>query len=257
MSRWSERWDDKQAGLGNTLLSHQRRNQFMSVITKAERGYGKSMYNLQSIAYCYYHLGYTESEAWTKALDCFIFNPMQLKNLVTHALNSDEQIPFLCIDDARVHFSNKIWFVNLYTSMQLEALFDTIREAVTCLLINAPSKKGLLGALQGYDDHEITIYMDDGGAFNRKAVCIKWYSLPDGHRKYRKQFDDQFSCYVPDWVYNLYQPLRRQYLSEVVERLEELERKHKKRKGMLTTSSNGDQHYQYDNDRDDEDSETH
>ena len=136
MSHWSDRWDLGKAGLGNKLLSHHKNKQFMSVITKAERGYGKSMYNLMSVAYALYHLGYNEKAAWLGALDCFIFNPIQLKDRVMKALESDTKIPFLCIDDARVHFSNKVWFVNLYTSMQLDALFDTIREAVDCLLIN-------------------------------------------------------------------------------------------------------------------------
>jgi len=230
MSRWSDRWDLKQAGLGNLMLSHTLNKQFMSAITKAERDYGKSMYNLQSVAYVFYHLGYGEEEAWLKALDCFVFTPEQLRDRIKEARQRDEIIPFVVIDDAAVHFSNKQWFINMYSSMLIDALFDTIREAVRILLINCPSKKRLQGSLQGYDDYEITIYKAEGGGYQRRSVCIKWYSLPDGHRKYRKIFDDSFSCYVPDWVYAKYRPIRRKYIDYITEKLDDLSKDYQMRK---------------------------
>lgn len=230
MSKWSNRWDLRKAGLGNALLSHNKHRQFMSVITKAERGYGKSMYNLQSIAYAYYHMGFDEQNAWEKALDCFIFTPEQLQGRLKKATDNDMIIPFLCIDDASVHFNNKLWFINLYTATMLDALFDTIREAVNCLLINCPNKKRLLDSLRSYDDHEITIYMGDNGGYHRKSVCIKWFSLPDGHRKYSKTFEDEFSCFVPNDIYFKYRPMRKKYLQDVIDRLDSLSLVHKKKK---------------------------
>jgi len=229
-SQWTKRWDQHKAGLGNSLISHHQNKQFMSSVTKAERGYGKSMYNLQSIAYAYYHLGCDEETAWKNALDCLIFTPQQLKERTRQAMNTDTIIPFLCIDDAAVHFNNKLWFINLYTATMLDAMFDTIREAVNCLLVNCPNKKRLMDSLKTYDDYEITIYIDAGGGYRRKAVCIKWYSLPDGHRKYSKQFDDQFSCYVPDWVYALYRPIRKKYLGDITDKLDELELRHEEKR---------------------------
>ena len=229
MSRWTDRWDLHKAGLGNLLLSHHRREQFMSVVTKAERDYGKSMYNLQSVAYALYHLGMDEADAWDAALDCFIFTPDQLKTRIRHAMKNDKIIPFLVIDDAAVHFSNKQWFVNMYTSMLIDALFDTIREAARCVLINCPNKKRLQSSLQSYDDYEVTIYKAKEGGYQRKSVCINWYSLPDGHRKYSKIFDDRFSCYVPDEVYAKYRPMRRKYVEDIVDKLDELSMDYKKR----------------------------
>jgi len=230
MSQWTDKWDLEQAGLGNTLLSHVNRELFMSVKTKAERGMGKSMYNLMSIAYAYYHMGYSETDSWNKALESFIFTPDQLLKRVRHAMANDYVIEFLCIDDAAVHFNNKLWFINLYTSTLIEATFDTIREAVRCLLINSPTTKRLMGALQGYDDYEVSLYHAGHNRYDRKAVCIKWFSLPSGTRKYNKQFEDVFSCYVPNWVYELYRPMRREYLENITSKLDELMMKHDKKK---------------------------
>jgi len=239
MSRWTDRWDLREAGLGNALMSHYVHKRFMSCITKAERGYGKSMYNLMSIAYVYYLLGHDEEESWDKALSCFIFTPEQLITRIRDAINKDYLIPFLCIDDAAVHFNNKLWFINLYTATLLEATFDTIREAVTCLLINCPSKKRLMGSLKNYDDYETTIYIAKEGGYQRKAVCINWYSLPDGHRKYRKVWDDDFSCYVPDYVYNdKYHPMRRKYLKDITDELGRLSKKHDEKKSLEKNSTN-------------------
>ena len=232
MSNWSDKWDEHKGALGNIMYNKHRKKHFMSVITKAERGFGKSMYNLMNVAYCYYRLGYTETEAWEKGLECFIFTPQQLQNIIKTAIANDEPKDFVILDDARVHFSNKLWFINVYTSALIDALFDTIREGVNCLLINCPHKKGLQSSLQNYDDYEITIYKSKYGGYERKAVGINWYSLPDGKRKYRKILEDHFSCYVPNWVYKKYRPIRQKYLSDTVKNLEDMERELIKKKGL-------------------------
>jgi hypothetical protein len=235
LSQWTDRWDKRQAGLGNALVSHIQKEQFMSIKTKAERDMGKSMYNLSSVAYAYYHLGCNETEAWNKALDSFIFTPDQLYERILDARRNDTVIDFLVIDDATVHFSNKLWFVNLFTSMLMDALFDTIRTAVRCLLMNCPNTKRLMDSLKSYDDYEVSIYHAGHNKYDRKAVCIKWFSLPDGHRKYHKVFEDHFSCYVPNWVYEMYSPKRKKYLDDITDRLVEMKNKFDDKKRINTS----------------------
>jgi len=200
--------------LGNKLCNKIENNGFMSCITKAERGYGKSMYNLKAMAYVYYHVHQlSETDAWNKALENIIFTPDQLMARIDYNIENDIISPVWCIDDATVHFSSYLFFINVFQSALMNAAFDTIRTVVHGLLINCPQKKRLLSALRHYDDFEITIYLDRG--YQRRAVCIKYFSLPDGKQKFRKMFEDHFSCYVPTWVYDKYMIQRKHYLKEI------------------------------------------
>lgn len=219
--------------LAKRMISKCKRNSFMSVITKAERGYGKSMYNIKAMASLYLSShDCSEDTAWDMALDSIIFTPSEFMNRIEQNLFKDEVSAAWCIDDATVHFSSYLYFINLYQTSLLNAAFDTIRTAVHCLLINCPDKQRLLPGLRHYDDYEVTIYMGDNGGYDRRAVGIKWYSLPSGTRKFRKEFEDHFSCYVPDWVYDKYMIQRKRYLKEVSDELKILSLKlSKKKKG--------------------------
>ena len=227
-----EGWDLQ---LGNRICSTFYNKGFISVITKAERGYGKSMYNLKTMAYCYYQVEKcTEKEAWEYALDSMIFTPEQLSRRVEDNINNDRVSLCWCIDDAAVHFSNYLFFINVFQAALMNATFDTIRTVCSCLLVNCPVKRRLFKGLQQYDDWEITIYKGSSGGYDRKAVGIKWFSLPDGKRKFRKEFEDHFSCYVPNWVYDRYMVMRKKYLKEINVELNELRVKleAKKKKGI-------------------------
>ena len=223
--------DDWNLQLGNRILYKIHNKGFISVITKAERGYGKSMYNLKVMAYVYYKLLDCDiEEAWNHALDNMIFTPSQFLGLIQRNIENDFLSPVICIDDAAVHFSSYLYFINLYETSLLNATFDTIRTAVHAVLINCPNKSRLLSGLRHYDDYEITIYMGDNGGYDRRAVAIKWYSLPDGHRKFRKTFEDHFSCYVPDDIYFRYLEQRKRYLKDVSDELKNLmDKLHKKK----------------------------
>jgi len=224
--------DEWNLQLGNRILTKTKRNGFLSAITKAERSYGKSMYNLKVMAYVYYKLEEcSESYAWEKALENMLFTPDQFLDKIQWNIRNDIITPVMCIDDAAVHFSSYLYFINLYETSLLNATFDTIRTAANAVLINCPDKNRLLAGLRHYDDYEITIYIASRGGYERRAVGIKWYSLPDGHRKFRKTFEDHFSCYVPDWIYNKYMEQRKMYLKEISDDLKELMDKLKKKKG--------------------------
>jgi len=232
-----EEWDLK---LAQRMINSNKHNGFMSVITKAERGYGKSTYNLKNMAYTYKILEeLSERDAWLKALDNIIFTPDQLMDRVEQNIADDIISPAWCIDDATVHFSSYLYFINLYHASLLNATFDTIRTVVNTLLINCPKKKRLLSGLRNYDDYEITIYKTMPGGYQRKAVCIKWYSLPSGKQNFRKEFEDYFSCYIPTWIYTLYSEKRKKYLKDISKELREMKEKLDQRKLKIENKAIG------------------
>jgi hypothetical protein len=208
--------------LAKRIVSICKANGFLSAITKGERSYGKTSYDIKNMAYVYYIVnGYSEEEAWNEALDNVIFTPDELLKKVDYNIKSEYISPSITIDDAGVHFSSHLFFINVYESSLMNATFDTIRTITHSLLINCPTKKRLMSALRSYDDYDISIYKEEA-VYERKSVAIKWYTLPDGHRKYKKEFEDYFSCYLPDWVYDKYIIKRKKYLKDISDELKVL-----------------------------------
>ena len=238
--------------LGQRIASRHKKNSFISCITKAERGMGKSMYNLKSMAQAYYILNEDgdEKRAWGQALDSFIFTPTQLMDIIDTSIAEDRIHPVICIDDAAVHFSGYLFFVNVYLAALMNAAFDTIRTATSAVLINCPQKSRLLKALRNYDDHEITLYAAGKNPYEKKAVAIKWYSLPDGTKRFRKEWEDHFSVYVPNWVYHEYLVMRKRYLAEINEELKKLKDKlgsqKQKGRGKVDEEKAEDELFNYD-----------
>lgn len=226
-------WDLK---LGNRIIAATLKNGFLSCITKGERGYGKTAYDIKNAAYVGYKIhGYTnDDDAYQYALDNIIFTADELLRRVDYNIRNTEISPVIIIDDATVHFSSYMFFINVFQTALMNATFDTIRTITRSVLLNCPNKKRLLKALQYYDDYEITIYKEIPGGYERKAVAIKWYSLPDGHRRFRKDFEDYFSCYLPDWVYEKYLEQRHIHMQDINEQLTTLRKKLDKHKSKMS-----------------------
>lgn len=202
--------------LGNRIVNANKRNRFVSCITRGERGYGKSMYNLKVMAMVYHNLfELNEKESWLRALDNVIFSPYEYMKKIEYNYDHDVISPVWCLDDAGVHFTGMMFFRSPHLFALVNGSFDTLRTVTNALLINCPYKDKLMNGLKQYDDREVTLYIDDGGEYDRKAVCIKWYRLPDGKRHWYKDFEDHFSCYVPKWVYTKYIEKRRFYNKQI------------------------------------------
>jgi hypothetical protein len=238
--------------LGKRILAIKDSNGFISALTKGERSYGKTAYDIKNMAYTYYNTnGCNEEDAWQEALNNIIFTPDELLKKVDYNISQDYISPVITIDDAGVHFSSYLFFINVYESSLMNATFDTIRTITHALLINCPTKKRLMSALRNYDDYDISIYKELGGShhYERKAVAIKWYTLPDGHRKYKKEFEDYFSCYLPDWVYLKYMEQRKKYLKDISDELKVLRTRLRDRqlKFISTIKNNPEEYAEEDN----------
>lgn len=222
MSHWTDKWDLMNSSLGNLIIKTHESRRFLQCITIAERGYGKSMYHLQIMAYVYWHLvDKNETDAWNFALNNMFFLPSQLEDMIDYNEENNVVDKVWCLDDAAVHFSNKLWWTEQSEAILLEAVFDLIRPVVSCVLINCPDKNRLLGSLQNYMGYEETIVMGKDGGYNRLVHGIHRYRLPSGTPRWRKMWDDSFSCYVPNWVYEKYIVLRKGYIRQIRNRLRE------------------------------------
>jgi len=199
-------------------------NGFISAIIEGERSYGKSMYALKVMAQVYQHLlNLSEDDAWQKALDNMLFSMADVIKNISNNIRNDVVTPVWCLDDATVHFCSYKFFTHLHEVILVHGLFDTLRTAVSGLLLTCPKRSLLLKALRNYDDFTIQISKLPGGnGYRRVAKGVKWYSLPSGKRCFKKIFEDYYNCYVPDWIYEKYMAKRKYYLESVNLEMENL-----------------------------------
>lgn len=194
---------------------------FIGAIIEGERGYGKSSYALKVMAQVYQILeGLDETSSWNRAIDNMIFSMDAIIKLINYNIENDVVSPAFCLDDATVHFSSYKFFTNLYEVILIHGMFDTIRTACTGLLLTCPKRDLLLAALRNYDDYKIEIYMDRD--WERIARGYKMKTSPIGQRRTYKNFEDNYSCYLPDWVFEKYMAKRKFYLKQTNEELQRI-----------------------------------
>jgi len=199
-------------------------NGFVGFTVVGERGQGKSMYALKVLAKVYMIIDeLDEHDAYMKALEHFIFTPHDIINLIKNNIHNDFITPVICIDDATVHFNSYKFFTDLYEVILLKGMFDTIRTAVTGLVITCPNRKHLLSFMRNYNDYKVEIKYRAGGGWERIARCYQFNWYPD-ERKFKVivPFQDKYSVFVPDEYYNMYMVKRKHYLEEINKKMEAL-----------------------------------
>ena len=205
-------WDLKFAELINKEIP----SGFISGTVTGERRKGKTMYVMKNIAKVYKTIeGLDDEECWKKAFECIIFGPDDLTNKVFYNIEHDIISPVICLDDASVHFNPMLFFINPYQVSLLNGIFDTIGTVVNALILTCPKKKRLMSGLKNYDDLTIHIIKAREGGYERMARGVLWYTMPDERQRFRKVFEDHYSCYIPDFIYKPYLEKRKKYLKEV------------------------------------------
>lgn len=202
---------------------------FVGAIVEGKRGVGKSSYCIKVMKEVFQTLyDLSETDSWNMALDHILFDMDDVIPFLKQAADSDDMIPVVTWDDAGVHGSNIRWFTNLRQVEMLKALTDTIRTGVTGFLINCPDRSGLLRMLRNYNDFivEISKIKD----YKRYAKGYNLFKLPSGTVRIYKNFQDEYSCYLPKWVYDKYMIERKKYFQKAVDLMEEMQKKLQKRK---------------------------
>jgi len=212
------------------------------------------MYAYKTMAYVHYHIAemegnpISEAEAYKRALDSFIYSPDDFMDRVAYNIDHGIVSPVWCLDDASVHFHSYLHLMNVYEYILLAGHFDTLRVVCSSLLITCPNKRRLFKPLREYDQYEMLIYAVPTN-WIRKAIGISWFTIPDGRRKFRKRFEDHFSCYVPNRYYEPYLKKRAGYLEQINKLLQKLRKNVKNKrfkKDIMKMLDGEDEKFEYD-----------
>jgi hypothetical protein len=184
---------------------------FVDRLIVGDPGIGKSMYCYKIGAKVFYELrGYTtkddEEDAYKEALTYMLFQPKTFLNLIYNNLNSNVVSPFVCLDDASVHFGKSLYRLDPILYDDIESVIPQLRTIVTGFLINSPFKILLAKFLRDFCRHKVEIRRtNDFTNFTARAVHYDKNWLPDDV-KYRIviPFVDKFSVWVPPPFYKMY-----------------------------------------------------
>jgi len=216
--------DDWTLKLSKRMTSKVKQDSFMHVSVLGERNYGKTYYSLKNMALTLYKLNnVSEYEAWNTVLDYVVFTPSYFKRIVKDCRMNDYKVPFILLDDAGAHFDSGLHDRSRIQYQLLNTCLDTIKDVTNCLIVTCPFKDVLTKRLREYDGYDVTIYMDRG--YERSCTCIKWYRLPTGDKRWNKEFEDKFSCYIPTPIHEQYLKIRNMFTLNHMDELDELERR--------------------------------
>jgi len=191
-------------------------NSFFSIMILGKRSIGKTSYALRSIHDFYVNQGQTHNNSWRLALNCLKFSIPDVISFLENALNKDIVEPVLLWDDTRVFGSGSMYRTNPLLVQQLGGLLDVIRTCLSNLILTCPSNSGLLGILKSYDDYICKIHYSPDGGYHRTARGYLWSSLPSGKRLIYHKYNDFYSCYLPQWVYDKYMKTRKDAMKSLL-----------------------------------------
>lgn len=201
------------------------------------RNIGKSAYALKVAKEVYMALGYSEDDAWKKAInEALIFSMRDIIKTIRKYDKPDvDRLPIMIVDDSGVHLSSLNYFTDIKLAAILKSLFDLVRTSTACLVMTCPDSKSMMKSIRNQPgQYSIRIIADgtispgSGSRYNRHGVCYQRVIIPSGRNYTRKVFRDNFSCYIPPKYYKKYMAKRHKYSEQL---LNDLEAKLKKKSG--------------------------
>lgn len=183
----------------------------ISRVITGDPGVGKSCYAYKIMAKTHYDFnGYTkvdeEEYSYKFALDNLIYRPYELFNRIKIQLDKDEQELVWCADDASIHMGRQLFDQDREMYRQLQGSIPTLRENVSGWLITTINTSLLAKPLREFTRRKVHVTPLQGlDNYSRIAKHYeKWYFPDDVRFRIAINFQDKFSCLVPEPFFTWY-----------------------------------------------------
>jgi len=190
------------------------------VIT-GDAGVGKSCYAYKIMAKTHYDFnGYTkvdeEEESYKFAIENIIYRPQELFNMVQRQLDLDEQALIWTLDDASVHLGRQLFDQDREMYRKLQGTVPTLREDVSGLLITTINTGLIAKPLREFIRRKVHVMpIAELDSYRRVAKHYeKWYFPDDVRFRIAINFQDRFSCLVPQPFFDWYHQKKIKALKE-------------------------------------------
>lgn len=220
-------------------------NGYYGSLIYGKKGRGKTAYCIHTIKQLFLRLSLLPDEvryepleykisvnqAYQYALDHIVFDPLELIEKAKKGrgglVNPKKMIPALIWDDAGVGGSSYLIWTDTEIATALKGYNDILRRRVSGFLINTTHTKGLLSFIRNEAELGVpTIKITKDYGWQRVATArVK----REGMTRKKTIFVDEFSCYLPKWVYAKYVEKTEAAFDKQEEMLERLIQERKKR----------------------------
>lgn len=193
----------------------------VSRVITGDAGVGKSCYAYKIMAKTHYDFnGYTkvdeEELSYRYALDNIIYRPYELFNRVRQQLEKDEQALVWCLDDCSIHMGRQLFDQDREMYRQLQGTVPTLRENISGLLITTINVSLIAKPLREFIRRKVHIMpIAELDSYRRIAKHYeKWYFPDDVRFRIAINFQDKFSCLVPQPFFDWYHQKKMEALKE-------------------------------------------
>lgn len=200
--------------LAQNMVRNFRYDDFTLWIIEGPLRIGKSAYVMKA-GYQVLDYFYGDPMTWDAMKPYMGWHPAEN---VEKWLNVEERQPFFIWDDAGMWLFSLDWSDPLMVAIQ--KYMNVVGTDYNNLVLTSPSAGWILSKISQMPGmRRIKIIKRDGGIrdtptklFSRTAICYQPWRSPDlkAHGVY-KRFYDQYSCQIPDEIYEIYYPIRREY----------------------------------------------
>lgn len=195
--------------LSRYIMEH---SEMTGVIVFGPQRTGKSSYALQVL--------YDIYKDWDTVLNHTFFRLEDVVAFLRNQIKTGHIIPAFIWDDAGVYGSKQLYFTKRRLAEYLQNLFDVIGTAVKGVILTTPSPENLLKAVRSYEFYRVKV-IKHNQFYRRIAQGYKNVLLPSGTRFIRKTYKDYFDVRLPQDVYNEYIKIRKGYLDNTLDHLDE------------------------------------
>ena len=183
-------------------------NGFVGAVVSGDRQLGKSMYMLKCLSQLYL-------EDWDKVFAHMFFSMDSLLEYLAKALQTDERVPCIAIDDAGVHFGAQQYNTNRNMVGHITALLDTIGIVTKSIILTVPNRSNLIKSIREGNFYSVEVHQASG-KYGRKAVGYKMHTSPKGQEWITEEFTDLYDVRIPEEQYERYYALRKNYSAVTV-----------------------------------------
>lgn len=209
--------------LARMIVKHYNNDDFLPVIVEGGLRRGKSAYAIKVMSQVREYLGMKPLSQWNLR-SCMGWEPRDV--IETWLLKDPKKEPVFCWDDAGVWLNNCRW--NDPLLLKITEYMNLVGTDYGCLILTTPKAGWILSKINAMPElirikirkrsgtNSIDGLESDYDKFARQAVGYKPWRSPDlKTHGVNKILIDDYSCKIPDDIYEYYKPLREGYNAKI------------------------------------------
>jgi len=176
---------------------------FISAYIYGPQGVGKTTYALKVMFEIY--------QDWDQVLNHTFLTTEALTSKLNEAVQNDERIPAILIDDAGLVFIKYMWYKDF--SIWFSKLYNLIRTICAGVLFTSVEVSDIIKFIRDKVIYRVAIIKQEEKA---KAIGYRVFTLPSLEQRVKLTFEDTFTLQLPQEVRDKYNQQRKEVIKNLM-----------------------------------------